>query len=55
MGLVLLGTCPGGTASNVMTYLAKGDVALSIGMTTVSTLAAPLLTPALTYLVAENG
>lgn len=52
VGLVLLGTCPGGTASNVMTYLAKGDVALSIGMTTVSTLAAPLLTPALTYLLA---
>ena len=52
VGLVLLGTCPGGTASNVMTYLAKGDVALSIGMTTVSTLVAPLLTPALTYLLA---
>lgn len=52
VGLVLLGTCPGGTASNVMTYLAKGDVALSIGMTTVSTLAAPLLTPALTYFLA---
>ena len=52
VGLVLLGTCLGGTASNVMTYLAKGDVALSIGMTTVSTLAAPILTPALTYFLA---
>lgn len=52
VGLVLLGTCPGGTASNVMTYLAKGDVALSIGMTTASTLLAPLLTPFLTYFLA---
>lgn len=52
VGLVLLGTCPGGTASNVMTYLAKGDVALSIGMTTVSTILAPILTPLLTYLLA---
>lgn len=52
VGLVLLGTCPGGTASNVMTYLAKGDVALSVGMTSVSTVLAPLLTPALTYLLA---
>lgn len=49
VGLVLLGTCPGGTASNVMTYLAKGDVALSVGMTTVSTLLAPILAPTLTY------
>lgn len=52
VGLVLLGTCPGGTASNVMTYLAKGDVALSIGMTTVSTILAPILTPVLTYFLA---
>lgn len=52
VGLVLLGTCPGGTASNVMTYLAKGDVALSVGMTTASTILAPLLTPALTYMLA---
>jgi BASS family bile acid:Na+ symporter len=49
-GLVLVGACPGGTASNVITYLAKGDVALSISLTTVSTLAAVLLTPALTWL-----
>lgn len=52
VGLVLLGTCPGGTASNVMTYLAKGDVALSVGMTAVSTLVAPFLTPVLTYMLA---
>lgn len=50
VGVILVGTCPGGTSSNVMTYLAKGDVALSVGMTGVSTLLAPILTPALTYL-----
>ena len=44
-GLILVGACPGGTASNFMTYLARGDVALSVAMTAVSTLAAPLLTP----------
>ncbi len=54
VGLVLLGTCPGGTASNVMTYLAKGDVALSVGMTAVTTLLAPILTPFLTYYIAGN-
>lgn len=46
-GLVLVGAAPGGTASNVMVYLAKGDTALSVAMTTVSTLLAPLLTPLL--------
>lgn len=50
IGVILVGTCPGGTSSNVMTYLAKGDVALSIGMTAISTLLAPILTPLLTYL-----
>ena len=50
VGVVLVGTCPGGTASNVITYLSKGDTALSIGMTSVNTLLAPFLTPALTYL-----
>ena len=50
VGLVLLGACPGGTASNVICYLARGDVALSITLTTLSTLAAVLLTPALTWL-----
>jgi bile acid:Na+ symporter, BASS family len=44
-GLILLGACSGGVASNVMTYLARGDVALSVTMTACSTLAAPLATP----------
>lgn len=48
-GVVLVGTCPGGTSSNVITYLSKGDVALSVGMTSVNTLLAPFLTPAITY------
>ena len=50
-GVVLVGTCPGGTSSNVITYLSKGDVALSVGMTSVNTLLAPVLTPAITYLM----
>ena len=50
VGVILVGTCPGGTSSNVITYLSKGDTALSVGMTSVNTLLAPLLTPALTYL-----
>jgi BASS family bile acid:Na+ symporter len=48
-GLVLVGACPGGTASNVVTYLARGDVALSITLTTVSTLLAVVATPLLTW------
>ncbi len=52
IGVILVGTCPGGTSSNVMTYLSKGDVALSVGMTAVSTILAPVLTPLLTYLYA---
>ena len=51
-GVILLGSCPGGTASNVISYLAKGDVALSVTLTSVSTLLAPLLTPVMTYLYA---
>lgn len=50
-GVILVGTCPGGTASNVMTYLAKGDVALSVGMTSVNTLLAPLMTPGITWIL----
>ena len=50
VGVMLVGTCPGGTSSNVMTFLAKGDVALSVGMTACSTVLAPFMTPALTYL-----
>jgi len=48
-GLVIVGSCPGGTASNVVCYLAKGDVALSITLTFVSTIVAVILTPALTW------
>lgn len=52
LGVILVGCCPGGTASNVITYLAKGDLALSVGMTGVSTLLAPLVTPLLTWALA---
>ena len=52
VGVVLVGCCPGGTASNVITYLAKGDVALSVGMTATSTLLAPVATPLLVWLLA---
>ncbi len=52
VGVVLVGCCPGGTASNVITYLAKGDLALSVGMTALSTLLAPVLTPLLVWLLA---
>lgn len=55
LGVVLVGCCPGGTASNVITYLAKGDLALSVGMTGVSTLLAPLLTPLLTWALAGKS
>lgn len=52
IGVVLVGCCPGGTASNVMTFLAKGDLALSVGITSVSTIIAPFLTPFLTWMIA---
>lgn len=52
LGVILVGCCPGGTASNVITYLAKGDLALSVGMTATSTLLAPILTPLLVWLMA---
>ena len=50
-GIILVGTCPGGTASNVITYFAKGDIALSVCMTSVNTLLSPLLTPLITYML----
>ncbi|GHC09444.1 bile acid:sodium symporter family protein [Cerasicoccus arenae] len=53
VGMVLVGACPGGTASNVVTYLARGNVALSVSLTTCSTLLAPLLTPLLVELLAS--
>lgn len=52
LGVIMVGCCPGGTASNVITYIAGGDVALSVGMTIVSTLVAPLATPSLAYVLA---
>ena len=51
-GVILVGTCPGGTSSNVMTYLAHGDVALSVSMTMCTTLLAPVVTPLLTWWLA---
>ncbi|MBO4825987.1 MAG: bile acid:sodium symporter family protein [Prevotella sp.] len=52
LGVILVGCCPGGTASNVITFLAKGDLALSVGMTATSTVLSPLLTPLLVWLMA---
>ena len=52
LGVVLVGACPGGTASNVIAYLARGDVALSVTMTACSTLLAPLATPAIVLALA---
>ncbi|MEM9993105.1 MAG: bile acid:sodium symporter family protein, partial [Acinetobacter pittii] len=54
VGVILVGCCPGGTASNVITYMAKGNVALSVACTSVSTLLAPILTPAIFYLLASQ-
>ncbi|GAA0987899.1 bile acid:sodium symporter family protein [Streptomyces rhizosphaericus] len=51
-GVILVGCAPSGTASNVVTYLARGDVALSVSVATVSTVLAPLVTPPLTLLLA---
>ena len=53
-GLVLVGTVPGGTASDVITFLAKGDVALSVSLTAVSTLLSPILTPLITFVLIGN-
>ena len=55
VGVILVGTCPGGTASNVITYLSKGDLALSVGMTSINTILAPFLTPAITYLLLKES
>lgn len=54
IGVILVGCCPGGTASNVITFLARGDVALSVTITSVSTLLAPIATPALIYVLASQ-
>ena len=47
IGIILVGCCPGGVSSNIMSFLCKGDVAYSVGMTCASTLLAPVLTPLL--------
>jgi BASS family bile acid:Na+ symporter len=52
IGIILVGCCPGGVSSNLMSFLCKGDVAFSVGMTTVSTILAPVVTPALVLLLA---
>ena len=54
IGLILVGTVPGGTASDVITFLSKGDVALSVSLTTVSTVISPILTPFITLLLIGN-
>ena len=54
VGLMLLGCVPGGTASNLVTFLARGDVALSVTITSCTTLLAPLVTPALMYFFANQ-
>lgn len=55
IGMVLVGSCPGGTASNVMVYLARGNVALSVTMTLFSTMLAPLLTPGIIFLLLNRS
>ncbi|SEI06256.1 bile acid:Na+ symporter, BASS family [Halobacillus karajensis] len=54
VGVILVGCCPGGTSSNVMTYLSKGDTALSVAITSVSTILAPLFTPFLVWIFASQ-
>ena len=55
VGLILVGTCPGGVSSNIMSFLCKGDVAFSVGMTTLSTLLSPLVTPVLMLLLSGEN
>ncbi|WP_226480791.1 bile acid:sodium symporter family protein [Natrinema amylolyticum] len=55
IGLILVGAAPGGTASNVMTYLGRGDVALSVSITSLTTIAAPLVMPAWIVLLAGES
>ena len=54
VGVILVGSCPGGTASNVMTFLSKGNTALSVTITSITTLLAPILTPAIIYFLASE-
>ena len=55
IGLILVGCCPGGVSSNIMSFLCKGDVAFSVGMTALSTLLAPVMTPTLVYFLANES
>ena len=55
IGLILVGSCPGGVSSNIMSFLCRGDVAFSVGMTAVSTLLAPIMTPTLVYFLAKES
>ncbi|MBP5418861.1 MAG: bile acid:sodium symporter family protein [Bacteroidales bacterium] len=55
IGIILVGCCPGGVSSNIMSFLCKGDVAFSVGMTTVSTLIAPFATPFLVLMLADKS
>jgi BASS family bile acid:Na+ symporter len=55
VGIILVGCCPGGVSSNVMSFLARGDVAFSVGMTTASTLLAPIMTPLLVLWLADTS
>lgn len=52
IGVILVGCCPGGTASNIITHIANGDTTLSVSMTVVSTLISPILTPIWIYVLA---
>ncbi|GAB6005913.1 hypothetical protein JCM12214_18130 [Geobacillus vulcani] len=54
VGVILVGCCPSGTASNVMVFLAKGDVALAVAIASVSTILAPIVTPLLIWLLASK-
>jgi BASS family bile acid:Na+ symporter len=54
VGVILVGCCPGGTASNVITWFARGDLALSVSITSVTTLLAPIVTPTLIWLLASE-
>ena len=54
IGLILVGTVPGGTSSDVITFLAKGDLALSVSLTALSTVISPILTPIITFIVIGN-
>lgn len=55
IGIILVGCCPGGVSSNIMSFLCKGDIAFSVGMTTASTLLAPFVTPLLVLWLAGKS